>query len=147
MIQQGPRHPSTQPSSWFGRNWKWVVPLGCFTAVAGFVAFVASIVLVVFGFVRSSDVYQHALETASSHPAVIEALGEPVAPGWYVTGSINVQGPSGSADISFPISGPRGKATVFAAAKKRAGRWDYEVLEVQVEGREERIDLRDEEGQ
>jgi hypothetical protein len=136
--------PSTQPSSWFGRNWKWLVPLGCFTVVAGAVVFVASIVLFVFGFVRSSDVYKHALERASSHPAVIEALGEPVEPGWYVAGSIAVQGSSGTADISIPIGGPRGKATVFAVAKKSAGRWEYEVLEVEVEGREERIDLRDE---
>jgi hypothetical protein len=33
---------------------------------------------------------------------------------------------------------------VFAVAMKSAGRWNYEVLEVEVEGREERIDLRDE---
>jgi hypothetical protein len=136
--------PSRQPTSWFGRNWKWFVPLGCFIPCAGFLGFLASIVLAVFGFVRSSDVYQHALEEASTHPAVIEALGEPVKPGWYVSGSIHVQGSTGNADIAIPITGPHGKGTVFAVAKKSAGRWDYEVLEVEVEGREERIDLREE---
>jgi hypothetical protein len=129
--------------SWFGRNWKWVVPIGCFSVIAAFVVFLVGIFLVVFGFLRSSDVYQYALERASSNEAVVEALGEPVAPGWYLTGSIEVQGASGQADISIPIAGPRGKGTIFASARKTAGRWDYQVLEVEIEGREARIDLRE----
>jgi hypothetical protein len=135
--------PSTAAPSWFGRNWKWVVPVGCLSVIAAFVVFLAGIVFVVFGFLRSSDVYQYALERASSNAAVIEALGEPVAPGWYLMGSIEVQGASGQADISIPIAGPRGNGTIFASARKTAGRWDYQVLEVEIEGREERIDLRE----
>jgi hypothetical protein len=135
--------PSAQPSSWFGRNWKWVVPLGCFSVIAAFVAFVAGIVFVAFGVVRSSDVYQYALQRASSNEAVVEALGEPVEPGWYLTGSIQVEGASGQADISIPLSGPTGKGTLFASARKTGGRWEYSVLEVLVAGREEPIDLRE----
>ena len=142
MQARGPA-PSTAAPSWLGRNWKWVVPVGCLSVVAAFVALLASIVVVVFGFLRSSDVYQYALEKASSNDAVVEALGEPVDPGWYLTGSIQVQGASGQADISIPIAGPRGKGTIFASARKTAGRWDYQVLEVEIKGREERIDLRE----
>jgi hypothetical protein len=140
MRAQGPV-PSSRPPSWIDRNWKWAVPLGCFSIIAIFVLFLAGIVLVVFGFMRSSDVYQQALEKASTNAAVVEALGAPVEPGWYLTGSINVQGASGQADISIPISGPKGKGTIFASARKTAGRWEYSVLEVEVEGRRERIDL------
>jgi hypothetical protein len=142
MQARGPV-PSAAAPSWFGRNWKWVVPVGCFSVIAAFVAFLAGIFLVVFGFLRSSDVYQYALARASSNDAVVEALGEPVEPGWYLTGSIEVQGASGQADVSIPIAGPRGKGTIFVSARKTAGRWDYQVLEVEIEGREERIDLRE----
>jgi Cytochrome oxidase complex assembly protein 1 len=141
MRAQGPV-PPTQTSSWLGRNWKWVVPLGCLTSIVAFVAGIAAIVVLVFGFMKSSDVYQQALRAASSHQEVIEALGEPVAPGWYVSGSINVSGSSGTADISIPIAGPKGNGTIFAVAKKSAGRWSYDVLEVELEGREERVDLK-----
>lgn len=82
--------------------------------LAALAVFTAGIVLVVFGFMRSSDVYQHALERASSNEAVVEALGEPIGPGWYLTGSIDVQGASGRADVSIPIAGPRGEGTIFA---------------------------------
>jgi Cytochrome oxidase complex assembly protein 1 len=131
-----------QPSSWLGRNWKWLVPLGCLTSVVALFAFVAAIVLVVFGFMKSSDVYQHAVETSRSSQAVVEALGEPIEPGWYMTGTINVSGTSGKADISIPISGPKGTGTLYAVATKRAGAWNYEVLEVELATGGERIDLR-----
>ena len=61
--------------------------------------------------------------------------------GWFMAGQINVNGPSGSADISIPLHGPKGKGTLYAVASKSAGRWEYHTLEVAVEGRDERIDL------
>lgn len=131
------------PSSWLGRNWKWAVPLGCLTSVAGVVAFAAGIVVVVFGFIKRSDVFEYAVAKARSSPSVIESLGEPIEPGWYLSGSINVNGPSGNADIAVPLSGPRGKGTLFAVAIQKAGKWEYEVLEVELEVGGERIDLRD----
>lgn len=139
-----PSTPQSRSSpSWLGRNWIWVVPLGCLTSLVAVVAGVAAIVVLVFGFMKTSDVYQHALQAATSHQAVIEALGEPIEPGWFVSGSINVAGSSGTADISIPIAGPKGHATIFAVARKSAGRWAYDVLEVEVEGRVERINLRE----
>jgi Cytochrome oxidase complex assembly protein 1 len=142
MRAQGPL-PESRPSSWLGRNWKWVVPVGCLTSIVAVVAGIAGIVVLVFGFMKTSDVYQQALQRASSHEVVIEALGEPVEAGWYVAGSINVEGSSGTADISIPIAGPKGNATIFAVARKSAGRWTYDVLEVEVQGRTERIDLKE----
>lgn len=134
--------PPRAKSSWFRRNWIWALPLGCVVSVLAVVAFVAAIIVAVFGFMTRSDVYQHALETARSSPAVVEALGEPIEPGWYLTGNINVSGSSGKADITVPISGPRGEGTIYATATKRAGAWEYELLEVEVTDSGERIDLR-----
>lgn len=136
--------PPKAKSSWFGRNWIWVLPLGCVTTLLALVAFVAGLIALLFGAMTRSDVYQHALEAARSSPAVIEALGEPIESGWYLTGNIHVSGSSGEADIAIPISGPEGKGTVYAVATKSAGEWEYERLEVELGEGGERIDLRSE---
>ncbi len=127
--------------NWWSRNWKWFVPTGCLTLIALGVAFVAVIVLVVFGAMKSTDAYKMALARAKSDPAVIEVLGSPITDGWFMTGKTNVQGTAGEADIGIPISGPKGKGTIYAVATKSAGRWNYTTLEVEVNGRPERIDL------
>ena len=41
----------------------------------------------------------------------------------------------------MPLKGPQGKATLYVVAEKSAGRWSYEVLELEVEATGERIDL------
>jgi len=72
----------TRPG-WFSRNWKWAVPLGCFGAIATFVAFIAAIVVVVMGAMRTSDVYQIAMSRAREHPAVVEAIvADKIADEW-----------------------------------------------------------------
>ena len=139
-----PMQPASPQRSWWSRNWKWAAPVGCLVLLLPLLAltgFVGTILAIVFGAIKSPDVYEEALARARSSPAVIEALGEPVEDGWLVSGNISVNGPSGSADISIPLHGPKGKGTVYAIASKSAGRWEYRALEVEVEGRPERIDL------
>lgn len=131
----------TAKRSWWQRNWKWFVPVGCLGLVLCGVALVAAIVSIAMGAVRSSEPFQAAVARAKADPAAVEALGEPVSVGWLVTGSINVSGPSGSADFAIPLRGPRGKGTLYVVAGKEAGRWEYRVLELEVEGRTERIQL------
>ena len=135
-------NPAAQPGpGWWSRNWKWFVPTGCLTILLLIVAFIAAIFFFVFGILKSSDVYKTALARAKSDPAVIEALGEPIKEGWLIMGKTNGEGTGGQADIGIPISGPKGKGTAYAVATKTAGRWTYTTLEVEVEGRPERIDL------
>ena len=120
-----------QRQTWWSRNWKWFVPTGCLTIIALGVAFVAVIVLVVFGAMKSSDAYKMALARAKADPRVIEAIGTPIKEGMLVSGNTHVDGASGNADLSIPISGPKGKATIYAAATKFAGKWTYDKLVVQ----------------
>ena len=129
------------PGNWWSRNWKWFVPAGCLTAIvvaAGFVVLVLSIVATAM---KSSDVYGHALAEARRSPEVASALGSPLGEGWFTSGSIDVKGPSGTADLAIPVSGPRGKGTVFVEARKSAGEWSYSKLIVRVDRTGERIDL------
>jgi hypothetical protein len=133
--------PPTPRRNWWKRNWKWFVPLGCFSIALLFVVFIGSVVVIVFSAVKSTDVYKDALTRAKSHPAVIEALGSPVTEGFFVSGSTNVNGASGEANLAIPVSGPKGKGTIYVAAKKSLGRWEYSGLVLEIANTHQRIDL------
>jgi len=131
----------TARRNWWDRNWKWFVPVGCLSLLvllAGLVALVGSIVI---GAMRSSDAYGHAVAEARRSPEVAQALGTPLREGLFVSGSVDVKGPSGTASLAIPLSGPKGKGTVYVEATKSAGEWTYSTLVVRVDGTEGRIDL------
>jgi hypothetical protein len=126
---------------WLSRNWKWVVPVGLLSILLLMAAFVGSIFLILETSFQHSDCYQQALARARSSPQVLETIGQPLVSGWLTSGSVNISGPSGSADISIPISGPKGRGTIYVVAKKTAGEWSFQRLEVAAEGNANRIDL------
>ena len=141
MEQTSPPVHSVPGRNWWLRNWKWFVPVGCFGTLILFVVFVGSIALIVFSAMKSTDVYKGALTRAQAHPSVIEALGAPIKEGFLVSGNTNVNGASGEANLSIPISGPNGKATIYVAANKSLGRWNYSGLIVEITKTHQRIDL------
>jgi hypothetical protein len=102
---------------------------------------VAFIFIAVSGVIKSSDAYKTAVARAKADPRVAAAIGSPIKDGWYVTGSAETSGGSGKADLSIPISGPKGTATIYVVAKKFAGEWRYTKLVVKIERSSEMIDL------
>lgn len=124
-----------------GSKLKWViisVVLGIFLLVA---LFVVAIFWAIFGAMKSSEPYQHAVWAATHDPRVQARLGAPVKPGWLFGGSINVAGDSGQADLTIPVEGANGKGTVYVVARKSEGQWTYQTLAVRLEGSAERLDL------
>ena len=117
------------------------MPVGCLSMLVLFVAFVVSIALIVFSAMKSTDVYKDALARAKTNSAVIDALGSPITQGFLVSGNTNVNGASGEANLSIPISGPNGKGTIYVAANKSLGRWNYSGLIVEIAKTHQRIDL------
>ena len=117
------------------------MPLGCFTVALMFLLFAGSIVVIVFSAMKSTDVYKEALERAKRDPAVVEALGSPIKDGFLVSGNSNVNGASGESNLAIPISGPKGKGTIYVSATKSLGRWIYSGLVVDLSGTHQRIDL------
>jgi hypothetical protein len=130
-----------EKKGWFGRNWKWFVPVGCLSIVLMIVVFIAAVVYFAFGSIKSSTVYQEAITKTRSNADVIRELGEPIEPGWLISGTINVNESSGNADLSIPVSGPKKSGTVYVVATKKMGKWDIYGLEVAVEGENKRINL------
>ena len=141
MEQPSIPSASLPQKSWWGRNWKWFVPTGCLGLALLLAGFVALLVVVIFGAMKSSDVYKDAVAKAGANPAVIDALGSPIKEGMFLSGNTNVNGASGEANLAIPISGPKGKGTIYVAATKSAGQWTYATLAVEVEKTHERIDL------
>lgn len=134
--------PQAQPPSWWSRNWKWFVPTGCcLTPLVLGGALAAFIILVVFGAMKQTDVYQTAVARAKADQRVTNALGTPIEEGWYLSGNTQVSGSSGEADLTIPISGPKGKGTIYAVATKSAGEWTYSKLIVKIDSTGETVDL------
>jgi hypothetical protein len=106
-----------------------------------FLVFVGSILVIVFSAMKSTDVYKEALARAKANSAVIEALGSPIEDGFLVSGNTNVNGASGESNLAIPISGPKGKGTIYVSAHKSLGQWNYSGLVVEVGQTRERIDL------
>ena len=117
------------------------MPLGCFSVALLFLVFVGSIIVIVFSAMKSTDVYKEALARAKADPAVTEALGSPIKEGFLVSGNTNVNGASGESNLAIPISGPKGKGTIYVSANKALGQWNYSGLVVEVGQTRERIDL------
>lgn len=103
--------------------------------------FVFFIISIVFGALKSSDAYKGALEKAKADPRVVSALGSPITDGFFVGGKTNVSGTSGQADMTVPISGPKGKGTLYFVASKFAGKWTFSKVMVEIEKTGQRIDL------
>jgi hypothetical protein len=135
----GPNHPAAP--NWFARNWKWAGPLGLLALGLVFTVLVGSVFFLVETSFRRSEVYTQALARARANPQVSEKIGQPLQEGWLASGSMNTSGPSGDADLSIPINGPKGKGTLYVVAKKSVGQWRFETLQVEVEGETKPIDL------
>src|SRR5687768_7450173 len=105
------------PRSWWSRNWKWALPVGCLLPIVlcggGAVLFVTIILGAVTGSIKSSDAYAEGMARARANPEVVASLGEPIESGFLISGSISVNGPSGNVDVSIPISGPKGSGTLY----------------------------------
>jgi Cytochrome oxidase complex assembly protein 1 len=118
------------------RNWAiagvvfWLALIVFFTALYFFIAAV----------IKSSDVYQAAIAKTVANAEAARGLGKPMNFG-FPMGSIQISGPSGTAKLSIPVEGSKAKGTVYLDAVKEMGEWRFKQLQLEIEGREERIDL------
>ena len=130
-----------QHKNWWGRNWKWVVPVGIGLPILVCGGFVTLLFTLVTGLMKESGAYQDAVAAARSDTAVVSALGPPIEEGFLVTGNIEINGSGGHADLAIPLSGSRETATLYVVADKSGSTWAFDVMEVEVHGTGEIIDL------
>jgi hypothetical protein len=127
--------------SWIEQHPRSKIPLGCLTFLVLIGMFVALLMTVITASFRSSDVYKQAMAQATANPQVRAQIGDPVKADWLIAGELKVSGDTGSANLSIPIHGSRGRGTIRAVASKSGGVWRFSFLQVVVEGHASRIDL------
>ena len=128
--------------SWFSRNWVWAVP-GC--GCVGIILFVVfGLGAAFFGFknlISNSTPYDYAVEQATSNPAVIEILGEPVETDGMMSGNVSIQNKGGNANFTVPLKGINGTGTLVVVAERFDGEWVYEDLYVIIDDAQMEINL------
>ena len=133
-----------QQKGWFGRNWMWVVPVGgCLTIILLFIFGIGAAIFGVSEVMKGSAPYELAVGEAMHNEELIAILGEPIETNGIMQGNLNFKNGSGSADISIPLKGPNGEATVFIKGEKEDGQWTYDEFYILLESNNERINLLD----
>jgi hypothetical protein len=136
-----PIPPMVPQPSWFSQNWKWFLPTIILGPLLLLALFIGGILTFVFGMMKSSEPYHHAVATAQNNPEVLRELGDPVEPGWFTSGSINLSGSSGAADMAISLNGKLRHGSVHVIANESGGTWTYQKLEVFVDGHDTPIQL------
>jgi hypothetical protein len=138
-------------SAWAWRNGRWdsvehFQRVQRRWAICGAVVWIGGIVLFVgvffgtFSILKHSEAYQLGVARLQNSPVATVALGTPITTG-SPTGSININGSSGEARLNFSASGPRASGMVMVQAVKQNGVWSLTKLTLQLDGKDEGIDL------
>jgi Cytochrome oxidase complex assembly protein 1 len=78
--------------------------------------------------IASSDVYRAAMRRTLASPCASALIGTNITPGWFTSGGLSENAEEGSADLSIPIHGEKGKGTLSLVAKKHDGAWTFDSL-------------------
>ena len=76
---------------------------------------------------KSSEAFQLSLARQEASYEVAESLGKPITAG-FPMGSIEVSGPGGTAQLSYSVSGPKGKGTAHVKATRDLGNWHIDRI-------------------
>jgi hypothetical protein len=116
---------------------------GCALLAAAVAVFGACIFWFIMSMIRGADASQMSLQAAQSSEVMRRELGEPIALGWLVTGSISITNGNGRADITVPVSGPKGAASIHTVGSKKAGSpWTFSTMKATIEADGQTVDLR-----
>lgn len=129
-----PDAPVQQPN-WFSRNWKWLVPVGCLVPLMCCGVFGVGTYFAASKMIEGSPAFAEAFSRASQHPEVTAALGSPLTPGFGMSGEIKETNGSGRADFTVPLNGSKGSGSLHVVARRSAGRWTFQTIEVEAGGK------------
>ena len=127
--------------NWGRRNWRWLVPITAF--MIGIIALL-SLTSGLTSFAQAyaePSLYENALERARQNERVIEVLGnlQPVDKLTILEGNVVYTENNNAVDLTFRVTGSKGKGKMDISATKINGNWDYELIKIRVKNREEEI--------
>ena len=138
-------------SEWAWRNRRWrdvahfkrVQRNWAIAGVAFFGGFLALIALFLIPFIwfwSDSEAYRTAVAELKANPVAIRELGTPITTG-FPKGNISITGDRGRAQLSFSASGPEADGTAYVDETLQSGHWVINRLQLEIKGRDRRIDL------
>jgi len=95
---------------------------------ATFALFVGALLVAVEDEMHRSQVYALTMSEAEHSPCVASRIGQPLTPGWMVSGNMEESNVKGLAHLSIPVSGQKGKGNLVVSAEKQDGTWTIEEL-------------------
>jgi len=113
--------PARQSTSTLGCLFGCLPSLFFIGLCAGFIMLSSHVMFRAFG------PLDQALTIINSDPRVVQAFGEPITPGIFVTGEMESSGSSSSAQLSVPIYGPRRGGELNVSGDWRRGVWDLDM--------------------
>jgi hypothetical protein len=133
-YQAPPMPPRQEAGSSSKQTWKWVVGIGCLSIIV-LVALCGTVGY--FGYSKVSKAVSTivaAEQRATSNPDVQSRLGAPIMAGApTMSKGSTLSGTGGtntSFDVTLPITGPKGSATLHVVAKVVNGKTSYSTMEV-----------------
>ena len=119
------------------KNWG----IGGVIAYIFFALFIVGIFSFVFGVIKESNVYKMSFNAVQNNPEVIEVIGTPIEPSYFVGGNISTSGAGGEASLQYTITGPKGEGETYVYATKKRGKWTMHELGVYVEANNKTISI------
>lgn len=119
---------------WWRRNGRWALPVGCLSVLLSCGCLGALLVGLGVRAFDGAEVYFAAVERAKESPEVQAALGTPLHAGFELE-ALRVKR-SGEVAFRTPLRGPDGEGTLVVDARRdpHGEGWDYQRLEVELEG-------------
>ncbi|WP_442264626.1 cytochrome c oxidase assembly factor Coa1 family protein [Tenacibaculum sp. ZS6-P6] len=131
--------------SWLGRNWPWVLPVGCCSGcLIMILVFVFGFGAVIFGVVNEfvdSSPLDEVTEIAKQNRRVAELLGNDIESKGFPNGNISIKNDGGEVDFSIQIVGEKGEGTLVVKGIRVDKKWVYEDLYVLIKETGEQINL------
>ena len=140
MPMPPPAFPPVKKTNW------WLI--GCGGCLSLIVLGILGCVAIFFGVtkvIKSTEPYKRAVSIATNSPEVQAKLGTPIQPGFMIQGSVNSNISNGtateSANLTIPLKGPKGSASLHYAATRNGTNWEVSDFTVTVDGSGEKIPL------
>jgi hypothetical protein len=121
------------------KKWAWA-GLGI---ILGFTLIIIFSIGITFSSMSNMEIVDDTMSIINSNYIATSKLGTPIEKGLFISGSISISGPSGSADLAIPLEGPKGKGMVYLKSTKDMGSWNIDRLVLKIEDTEEIIELVD----
>ncbi len=129
-------------NTWAWRNKKWDSidqfinvqrkwSIAGFIIIPSFIVFIVLINIAVTFLIEDSDSFKLSFQKVSSSPEIQEIFGSHIKTG-SVSGSINISGSKGSANLSYSITGQKNEGVVYAIMEMKMRQWEIKELAVKI---------------